>query len=475
MDTTQQRGIPQRGTPSAKKQRNFGEVAEYFDAHWKVPADHSLKRMRELDKALGQPSRQLPAILVAGTNGKSLTIQFAAKLLAHEGLNVGAFTSPHLLLYKERFSVDLKSMPSKTFAEVGNEIINTAEELGIQAHTSELLTMMALLYFKRSNVDVAILEVASDHGATDPVTIVDAKIATITRVTPLDAKLSEEEIAADAARMATLVTPGMHLISGDQSKITLQELHRVTTERGGVWAMPIRKLAHLTYPFEQLHGRCAALAERIAHLFVEHHIDRKLISEATSLLLRTNGQRGRPTLESKRKLELNPRKTLEQFWKETSNDLPGKFQLLDKEKPTILLDTAANLDAFNNLLLGIRLLHYQRPLKGLAIIIGAAKNTLYNEEFLKLLRYFFKKTSGSIFICPIEEPLPGVDEEQSWNAEQVANDIKSMKVKARACKNFEEAFEAAKKAVDERYGLVAISGSQSIVTAYWRLKGIKKF
>ena len=88
---------------------------------------------------------------------------------------------------------------------------------------------------------------------------------------------------------------------------------------------------------------------------------------------------------------------------------------------------------------------------------------------------FFKKTSGQIFVCPIEDAVPGVGEEISWDVEQTANDLKSMKIKARTCKSFEEAFEAAKKSVDERYGLVAITGSKSIIQQYWRSKGIKKF
>ena len=49
-----------------------------------------------------------------------------------------------------------------------------------------------------------------------------------------------------------------------------------------------------------------------------------------------------------------------------------------------------------------------------------------------------------------------------------------MKIKARACKNFDEAFDLAKKAVDERNGLVVLTGSQSIVHQYWKQKGIKK-
>src|SRR4029077_4937030 len=112
MEIASQVGVAHRG-PSVKKQRNLGEVVEYFDAHWSVPVDPTLNRMKMLDKAFEYPSRQLPAILIAGTNGKTITAHFTAKILAHEGLNVGTFISPHLLMYKERFSVDLKGMPSR--------------------------------------------------------------------------------------------------------------------------------------------------------------------------------------------------------------------------------------------------------------------------------------------------------------------------------------------------------------------------
>jgi len=473
MDTTQQLGL-RSGSSLAKKQRNYGEVTAYLDAHWKVPADKTLQRVAQLDKALQMPSRKFPAILVAGTNGKSLTIDFASRLLANEGLTVGAYTTPYILLYKEQISINGKSIPSKLFAELGNEVINVAEDLGIEAHTSELLTMIALVVFQRHNVDVAVLEVNMILSASDPVYIVNAKVGCITRITPHNATLTEEQLIEVAQQVVTLVKPDMHIISGDQSKATLQFLQKEVSVRRGHWAMPVRKLATLVYPFEQLHGRCAALAERIAQLFVEHHINRELSSDTQSLLVRRTGQRGRPTRAAKRLQELNPKKTIEQFWKETATALSGKFQLLDKEKPSVLLDTASNVDAFKNLLLGIRLLHYQRPLKGLVIVIGAVKDTMYNEEFLKLVRYFFKKMSGQIFICPPGDAIPGCQEEDSWNVEEVETAIKAMKVKSRSCRSAEEAFDLAKKSVDERDGLVAICGSQSIIATYWNAKGIKK-
>ncbi|MBA3954582.1 hypothetical protein H0X48_04665 [Candidatus Dependentiae bacterium] len=469
-----------RRQPSAKdtptgKQRNYNEIVEYLDKHWSVnTGTKTLDRMKQLDQAFGSPSQKLQTIIVGGTNGKSLTIHLTAKLLREEGLKVGTYYSPHILTYNERLAINHETISNKTFSEVGNEVINMAEQLNIKAHSQEILSMMALVYFAEQGVDVAVLE-ASEGGTFSPVNICTAKVATITRVTPSNVLVSDVELSEVIKDMMGIVKKDTWIVSGDQSKTHLQSMSEITETQGGNWAMPIRKLAALPYPFEQLHGRCAALAERLAQMFVEKISNKNATIMEDSLLSKQKGQRGRPTIQAKRQAELHPKKTLDQFWKEQANELPGRFQLLDKEKPSVLLDGARNIDAFKNLLLGIRLLHYQRPLKGLTIIVGAAKDTMHNEEFLKLVRYFFKKTSGQLLICPLEEALPGNKEETSWDIEKVTNDVKSMKVKARACKSFEEAFDLAKKSVDERHGLVVIAGSQSIINSYWRYKGIKKF
>jgi hypothetical protein len=40
--------------------------------------------------------------------------------------------------------------------------------------------------------------------------------------------------------------------------------------------------------------------------------------------------------------------------------------------------------------------------------------------------------------------------------------------------SFKEAFEAAKKLINDRNGLVVITGSNEILQEYWNAKGIKK-
>lgn len=453
---------------AAGKQRSYHEICEFLDKNWSTQ-DNGLACVKQLDKAFGNISQETNAVLISGTNGKSLTTHFSAQLFKEEGLSVGSFCAPHLLTYNERFTVNGEIISNKAFTDLGNEVINTLESINATPNSYGILTMMALLHFKNCNVDVALLEVASNHSS-DAVTICNPKIAAITRVVSGSDSIQNQTIDD----LISFIKPETHVISADQSKINLQYMQEAVEKKGAQWAMPIRKLAPLSYPFEQLHGRCAALAERIAYIYVNDIANKDAVVVGNSLLTKQKGQRGRPTLEAKRQSELNPKRTLEQFWKEAQQcTLPARFQLLEKEKPTILLDNASNFDAFQNLLLGIRLLHYQRPLKGLTVILGSNNPTLDMTEFLKLLRYFFKKTSGQVIVCPVEK-IPGHGGHNSWDVEKVTNDIKTMKIKVKATKNFKEAFELAQKSVDERHGLVVVAGSSSLVTEYWNLKGIKK-
>jgi len=456
-----------------KKQRSYAEVVEFLDLHWKTNLDDaSLSKLMQLDQAFGSVSKKTPTIVVGGTNGKSLTIGFTAKLLREENLTVGTFTTPHVLTYNERFSCNNVTIANKAFTDLANEVINTAEAMDLALNSIEILTVMALKHFADQQVDVAVIE-AQESGLPRTSMILSPTVIGITRIAEGASPALNKADATTIKSFLHSVKSNSHVVSADQSKLNLQTMQELVEELSGTWEMPIRKLALLPYPFEQLHGRCAALAERIATIFVNEIVNQNSVTVAETLLTKIKGQRGRPTLEAKRRSELNPKKTLEQFWKDTVNELPGRFELLTKEKPSILLDNAANLDAIRNLLLGIRLLHYQRPLKGLAIILGNNNPNIDMIELLKLIRYFFKKSSGSIVICPSipsKENIRG----HSWDAEAVAQELKNMKVKARAVSSFAEALTIAKSSVDERNGLVVISGSQEIVTEYWRTKGIKK-
>ena len=466
---------PQKKATSLKldKQLSYNEVIEYLESKWSVAPDKTLKRFKAIDTALGQISKVTPSILVTGTNGKSLTTDFAAKLLKEEGLNVGTLSSPHILTYNERISINNEILSNKKFTDIANLIINTIEQAQINASSAEILTAMALQSFVEAKVDVAVLE-TWELGAWDPVTLCSPKVVAITRVTSDTLVADSPEFVEFVKQIANIATKDNFVISADQSKLNLQTIQAEILKNGAKWAMPIRKLAVLPYPFEQLHGRCAALAERAVQIFIENFITNNAIVVSTSLLIHPKGQRGRPSLEAKRQSELNPRRTIEQFWKECLTTIPGRFQILDKEKPTILLDTANNVDALTNTLLGARLINYQKNFKGLTLIIGCENGEIHRPEFLKQLRYFFKKVSGQVIFCPIKKSKDNHNSDEKWNIEAITNDVKNIKVKAQSTKSFSEAFELAKKSVDERYGMIMITGSKNIVSEYWNTKGIKK-
>lgn len=453
---------------SVGKVRSYNEVIEYLDAL--KPAEYSevsLHRMKELDQLFDNITSKVDTILVGGTNGKSLTIHFAAKLLKEEGFKVGMLYSTHVLTYNERISTNFEVISNKTFTDIVNEVINVVEAHNIKATTHEILVIATLLHFYAEKVNVVLLEV-NYGGKYDATAYLTPKIAAITRVAEDSVGLLGTDLDAMAFELLGIAKPNTWFISSEQSKLRLQKMKTWCEEHEVKWAMPIRKLASLPYIYEQLYGRVASLGERIAQIYVEDIKGKFSPFLRGNLLATQKGQRGRPTLEAKRHAELNPIKTLKSFWNEQFDLLRTRFELLDKEKPSLLLDNASNLDAFTNLFLGIRLLHYQKPLKGLALILGLSKANNVMEA-IKLVRYLLKKVNGQIFFVQ----LPG--DSTAHDATSLAVMAKELNVKAKACVSFKEAFEQAKTVVDERDGIIVISGSTNVVSEYWKYRGIKKF
>ncbi|MFH0898611.1 MAG: Mur ligase family protein [bacterium] len=454
---------------SLGKTRNYNEIAEYLAT---LPnneySQESVKRMKQLDKLFDNASSKLDIILVGGTNGKSSSIHFAAKLLKEEGFKIGAAYSTHLLNYNERLVVDFVPVGNKTFADITNEVINAAQTNNINATSYEIVLMSALLHFLQEKTDVALVEV-SYGGKLDAACAFKPKIAAITRIAADQRGLLSEDLDQVSFEMLEITKPGTWFISAEQSKLRLQKMKSWIENQGAQWAMPIRKLATLPYIYEQLYGRTASLGERIAQIYIEDIKGKFSPFLRGNLLATQKGQRGRPTLEAKRHAELNPIKTLKGFWAEHFDLLKGRFEVLDKEKPTILLDNATNLDACTNLFLGIRLLHYQKPLKGLALILGFSKS-INAIEAIKLIRYLLKKVNGQILFVPLSES----DQLNAHDVNDLATIAKELNIKAKACTSFAQAFEQAKTLVDERDGLIAITGSNGIVNEYWNYRGIKK-
>jgi len=73
-----------------------------------------LERMQRAAVQLGHPEREYPAIHVAGTNGKGSVCAFLDSICRSAGVNVGLYTSPHLISITERIRMNGVNIAAET-------------------------------------------------------------------------------------------------------------------------------------------------------------------------------------------------------------------------------------------------------------------------------------------------------------------------------------------------------------------------
>lgn len=143
-------------------------------------------RIKKFLEKLGSPHKNLKVIHVAGTNGKGSTVNFIKDVLK-EDYKVGSFVSPHLITYCDRIKIGDAEISQADFAEIGEFIIerekDIVEEYG-DLNLFEFLTIMAIIYFEREGVDLAILEVGMG-GRADSTNIFTSREKLISLITSI--------------------------------------------------------------------------------------------------------------------------------------------------------------------------------------------------------------------------------------------------------------------------------------------------
>ncbi len=124
-----------------------------------------LDTMRALVEEMGHPERAYPSLLIAGTNGKGSVAAYCDAALRASGLRSGRYTSPHLVRVNERITVNGRATSDPAFGVAVRAVRDAADRLvrrgAIDAHPTffEVRTAAAFEHFRRSHVEVAVLEV----------------------------------------------------------------------------------------------------------------------------------------------------------------------------------------------------------------------------------------------------------------------------------------------------------------------------
>lgn len=148
--------------------------------------DLGLERVRTVAARLGLLRFACPVVTVAGTNGKGSSIAALEALYLDASYQVGAYTSPHLLVYNERVRINGQPVSDAALVEAFTAIDAARQNLSLTYF--EFGTLAALYIFLHPTLaglsgplDLVLLEVGLG-GRLDAVNIIDADVALITGV-----------------------------------------------------------------------------------------------------------------------------------------------------------------------------------------------------------------------------------------------------------------------------------------------------
>lgn len=137
-----------------------------------------LGRTQELLQKMGNPQNQLQFVHIAGTNGKGSTAAMTASILRKAGYRTGLYTSPYIFRFHERMQVDGQCISDEELAEITEFVKPLAESMEDHPTEFELVTCIAMEYFKRHHCDVVSLEVGMG-GELDSTNVIQSPLVAV--------------------------------------------------------------------------------------------------------------------------------------------------------------------------------------------------------------------------------------------------------------------------------------------------------
>lgn len=190
-----------------------------------------LENMEALNTALDHPDRSFRSILIAGTNGKGSVAAMLERGLRAAGYSTGLYTSPHLIELNERFAVNGHPADDAALALEAATVRGTIERLRASGRLAnpptffEATTALALSFFRRRKVDVAVLEVGMG-GRFDATNTVGALAAGIPSIDLDHQQHLGATLGEIAFEKAGVIKPGTVVISAEEKPDARNVLRR---------------------------------------------------------------------------------------------------------------------------------------------------------------------------------------------------------------------------------------------------------
>jgi dihydrofolate synthase/folylpolyglutamate synthase len=221
---------------------------ERFPSYQNVGAEAykpGLERVFELLDILQIDPKKLPAIHIAGTNGKGSTAAYCASLLQESGLKVGLFTSPHIFDFSERIRVNGCPIAPKYVIDFCERFQNLNST--IDASFFELTFAMALAYFQEQDCDYIVIETGLG-GRLDATNVLHPKVSVITTIALDHQEFLGDTLAAIATEKAGIIKHQTPVVIGEKSEAT----QTIFEQRAAVLNAPIYFSENDNEPIENL-------------------------------------------------------------------------------------------------------------------------------------------------------------------------------------------------------------------------------
>ncbi|MGF1568181.1 MAG: bifunctional folylpolyglutamate synthase/dihydrofolate synthase [Nodosilinea sp.] len=154
------------------------QVAVLLEGLGQFGVNLGLERMVRLLQAMGNPQQRVPIIHVAGTNGKGSVCAYLASVLTQAGYRVGRYTSPHLVTWAERITINEVPISAEILLQRLQQALSQLDPARPSPTQFEVITAAAWLHFAETAVDVAVMEVGLG-GRLDATNVVEAPLVSI--------------------------------------------------------------------------------------------------------------------------------------------------------------------------------------------------------------------------------------------------------------------------------------------------------
>jgi dihydrofolate synthase / folylpolyglutamate synthase len=171
-------------------------------------------RIHKLLQNLGNPHLQIPLIHVAGTNGKGSVCAYLSSVLTEAGYRTGRYTSPHLVNWTERISLDEREITEKDFCQVLLQVQNAISPNEESPTQFEVITAAAWLYFAQQKADIVVMEVGLG-GRLDATNVCPQPlVSVITSISREHWQQLGNTVSEIAGEKAGIIKPGCPVVMG---------------------------------------------------------------------------------------------------------------------------------------------------------------------------------------------------------------------------------------------------------------------